>query len=152
MRITYFEDADNDNYGNPDSTVQDCIQPNGYVQNNLDCNDNDSEINPAAVEILDDGIDQNCDGEDSTTSINELEVGQISFYPNPTSGKLFIELLYPGDLTIKLYDSLGKLVLDHQMLNTNSYVIDLDHFNAGYYTLKFIDKNSNSLIRRIIIE
>jgi hypothetical protein len=61
-------------------------------------------------------------------------------------------LLYPGDLIIKLYDSLGKLVLKDQILNTNSSVIDLSQFNAGYYTLKFTDNKYNSLIKSVIIE
>jgi len=39
----------------------------GYTENQGDCNDKDATIYPGAIEILDDGIDQNCDGHDETS-------------------------------------------------------------------------------------
>ena len=58
---TYYLDADNDGYGDPGISIDGCVQPNGYVTNNLDCNDDDNMINPLAPEICDD-IDNDCDG------------------------------------------------------------------------------------------
>lgn len=62
VKNTYYRDQDNDGYGNPNITIQDCHSPSGYVSNNGDCNDNDPNINPGVPEICDDGIDNNCDG------------------------------------------------------------------------------------------
>ncbi len=59
--ITYYEDADNDGYGNPDVSTIACDPPPGYVDNNLDCNDSNSDINPAANEICDEE-DNDCNG------------------------------------------------------------------------------------------
>ncbi|MBP6793737.1 MAG: choice-of-anchor D domain-containing protein, partial [Saprospiraceae bacterium] len=59
---TYYQDADGDDFGNPDSSLQACSQPKGYVTNNSDCNDNDKKIKPGATETCD-GIDNDCNGQ-----------------------------------------------------------------------------------------
>ncbi len=57
----WFADEDNDGYGDVNVTIEECVQPIGYVPNNEDCNDQDADINPEAEEICND-IDDNCDG------------------------------------------------------------------------------------------
>lgn len=60
--ITWYIDADKDGYGSSSSTLLSNVKPEGYVNNKSDCNDNDNSVNPGAVEIPNDNIDQNCDG------------------------------------------------------------------------------------------
>jgi parallel beta-helix repeat protein len=59
---TYYEDSDGDGYGNPGIIVIDTSQPEGYVTDSTDCNDNNAYINPDAEEVPDDGIDNDCNG------------------------------------------------------------------------------------------
>ncbi|MBL0096770.1 MAG: hypothetical protein IPP46_09960 [Bacteroidetes bacterium] len=59
---TYYPDLDLDTYGDANSIgVSACSPVSGSVLNNLDCNDNDNAINPAATEICN-GVDDDCDG------------------------------------------------------------------------------------------
>ena len=58
---TWWQDKDGDLYGDPDFAYIGCSQPEGYIDNVLDCDDGDSGVNPAADELCD-GLDNNCDG------------------------------------------------------------------------------------------
>jgi hypothetical protein len=53
-------------YGAAMDTGEMDMDGDGFTPNNGDCDDMDESIHPEAEEILDDGVDQNCDGEDNT--------------------------------------------------------------------------------------
>lgn len=57
---TFYYDNDNDGYGDPLNSVTACVQPEGTVTDNTDCNDALFAVNPAATEICD-GINNDCD-------------------------------------------------------------------------------------------
>lgn len=64
---TYYRDEDGDGFGDPSNTIQSCQPPSGYIYPTPpDCDDANASINLSAIEICGDGIDQNCDGVDST--------------------------------------------------------------------------------------
>ena len=63
VMVTFYQDNDGDGYGNVNATTQACSAPTGYVANSMDCNDNNSAINPGASEICGDGLDNNCNGQ-----------------------------------------------------------------------------------------
>jgi len=59
--IIFYQDSDSDGFGNPDIFIESCSLPNGYSYNNLDCDDQNPQVNPEVIEIQD-GIDNDCDG------------------------------------------------------------------------------------------
>ncbi|NVK09954.1 MAG: putative metal-binding motif-containing protein, partial [Tenacibaculum sp.] len=58
---SWYKDSDGDGYGSAHTKFEYPTQPSGYVANDLDCNDYNSNIHPGALEICD-GIDNDCDG------------------------------------------------------------------------------------------
>ena len=63
---TYYADNDGDTYGDPGNSIQSCTQPDGYVTDHTDCNDNDAAINPATVWYKDADDDGYSDGTTQT--------------------------------------------------------------------------------------
>lgn len=61
--LTFYQDKDGDEYG-ASKSVTDCLPPDGYVEDEGDCNDTNAAINPGEADgcPVTDGIDNNCDG------------------------------------------------------------------------------------------
>ncbi len=60
VTLTWYSDGDEDGYGDPEDSVEDCEAPEGYVADATDCDDGDDDNYPDAVEICD-GEDNDCD-------------------------------------------------------------------------------------------
>ncbi|MBI4592201.1 putative metal-binding motif-containing protein [Candidatus Uhrbacteria bacterium] len=60
----YHSDSDGDGYGDSPTSWTGCEgdEPAGAVLDSSDCDDTDASVNPAAEEICQDGVDQNCTG------------------------------------------------------------------------------------------
>jgi hypothetical protein len=63
--LTYYQDLDNDGYGNAAVSQSGCAAITGYVTNSSDCNDNNNAIYPGAVDVAGNGIDEDCNGFDA---------------------------------------------------------------------------------------
>ena len=59
---TWYQDSDNDGYGNPSISLSSVTQPTGYVSNSDDCSDSDANTYTGATELCD-SIDNDCNGE-----------------------------------------------------------------------------------------
>ena len=59
--VKYYRDADKDGYGDINNSVKACPVSQGYVRDSSDCDDNNASVHPAAEEIKNNGIDDNCD-------------------------------------------------------------------------------------------
>jgi hypothetical protein len=57
---TWFLDDDHDGYGDAATAVATCDAPGGFVDNEDDCDDENTDIHPDALETCD-GVDDDCD-------------------------------------------------------------------------------------------
>ena len=70
LKTTFYLDNDGDGYGDLNTTIDACTAPEGYLTNNEDCDDVDTDIHPSADEYCD-FVDNNCDGTiDEATAVN----------------------------------------------------------------------------------
>ncbi len=58
---TWYLDADNDGFGDPNTSTDACAQPSGFVSNAGDCNDTEVLAWTGALELCD-GVDNDCNG------------------------------------------------------------------------------------------
>ena len=65
VQNVYYADVDLDGFGNAGDSVLACMAPDGFVIDSTDCVDSDAAINPSAMEICGNSIDENCDGQTS---------------------------------------------------------------------------------------
>ena len=148
--ITYYQDIDNDGFGNQNVSQSDCNPIVGYVINNTDCNDGNNQIFPGAAEILGNGIDENCDGVDGTLSLAYISNFNASIYPNPSNGTFVVRFntsVYDGILN--LTDINGKLILSKQITGL-SYEINDITLKKGIYFLT-ITLSIGMTTQRVII-
>ena len=75
LATTFFIDYDADGYGSDAYVVDACEVPEGYVDNNADCNDLSPLQNPGVEELCGDGIDNDCDGAAEDTCAQLIEDG-----------------------------------------------------------------------------
>jgi hypothetical protein len=71
-------------------------------------------------------------------SKNKDEYREISLYPNPSRGLVFIKGYNEEGLTVEVYNSLGNRVL-HTSLNASNGVVDLRELAAGVYSIVLRD-------------
>ncbi len=62
VTIEFYPDTDGDGFGAPGSPTTACSAPEGYVTDNTDCDDQDGDVNPAALEACN-NKDDDCDGD-----------------------------------------------------------------------------------------
>jgi hypothetical protein len=147
---TYFVDADNDNFGTGVGESL-CEDPGvGYVLVGGDCNDNNDAIFPDATEILDNGIDENCDGVDNYLSLVDLNAGDVLLFPNPTAGSFTLELPFSLENNKLLITDLnGKIVVEN-VFSGSSISVDVSSLMNGCYILQ-IEAQNRIITERFII-
>ena len=73
--LTWYLDSDGDGFGNDAAVRVACEVMEGYVEAAGDCHDQDASIHPGGLDILYDGVDQDCNGADAADVDNDGYIG-----------------------------------------------------------------------------
>ncbi len=147
---TYYPDLDGDGFGDEDMTVEDCMQPINFINVGGDCNDNDAMINPDIEEIVNNGIDENCDGMDSINHVIEMEDFSLSILPNPAKTYLSIKSSQELEM-LQFYGIDGRLLLSRTDLRKEEYGLDLTNFKDGVYLIR-IKIDEQVFVKRVLVQ
>lgn len=149
----FYLDADQDSFGNPDSTIQVCFfeAPDGYVMNNDDCDDSNFDVNPNGVEIID-SLDNDCNGlvDDVVSNKNLVDVFQLEISPNPVSQNLLVEYQHEGKLIFKIINVDGKVLLEKTQSNANSIILNVNDLPPALYILQIQNESGQQVVQQFV--
>jgi hypothetical protein len=134
--LSYYADADGDTYGDINNSESLCSDPGSlFVTNDTDCDDTNALVNPAASEVWENGIDDDCNPSTSDVSVGELTALEFKLFPNPTSERITISRSSSEVSTLEILNSLGALVHTSAVFGSQT-IIDVSVFPAGYYVVR----------------
>ena len=134
------EDFDNGN----DPLVGVDLDNDGFLSD-FDCDDNDAAINPLAMEIDNNDIDENCDG--IITSIEELLAENIIVSPNPSNGNFSVYLSNNNAVNVTVIAIDGRVVTS----KIGNQKIEFQGLQSGVYVLQITSGNGSSVYKKQII-
>ncbi|WP_460219824.1 CARDB domain-containing protein [Psychroserpens sp. MEBiC05023] len=101
VQLTFFADTDEDGYGDPENTVLACSAPNGFVDNNTDCDDTDNTIYPGSETLTYSG----------NTGFTNSIISTVNGSPNTTFN---FEVIYTNVNNQLPLSSFPRVYLDYE--------------------------------------
>lgn len=87
-------------------------------------------------------------------SIQELELGSVSLFPNPSNGLTYLDVENPNGFTLRMniVDVTGKLVRANVVLNNTRNEINTSDLNTGLYFLNVVNQNNETAVLKLMVQ
>ncbi|HLP93046.1 MAG TPA: LamG-like jellyroll fold domain-containing protein [Saprospiraceae bacterium] len=149
--FAWYSDADGDGFGNPALVVQSPCSLPGFVANNLDCDDTNAAINPAAEDVLN-GLDDDCDSMiDDSISVGVLDQwAEVRFALMPNPADKYLDLILSGEKnavgSVVLINQAGQVVLSQQVTIApgGQVRLGIEQLPQGMYYVRLIREDGVS--------
>ena len=152
-RFVYYPDIDADGFGDDSAAIDTCDAnlPTGFVTLGGDCDDTNATINPDAIEIGDNEVDENCDG--NLVSIRELDpFGAWLVQPNPARTVVELRDIPAGNYRVDLLNIEGQVVLQTGF-GGETVTLELSQLTAGVYLVRVRDLRTGlRSVRRLVVQ
>ena len=89
---------------------------------------------------------------DATLNVSNFEINYFSIYPNPTTNVVNLKWNTSEDVSIRIYNSLGKLIFYSKKVNlSNNFKVDVSSFNSGIYFVK-LNSTKGEITKKLILK
>lgn len=89
---------------------------------------------------------------DATLSTNDFQLNEIALYPNPVQNELNLKWNKPEDVSVKIYNALGKIMFYGKKVSLqNGFKIDVSSFHSGLYFVK-VNSVNGEITKKLILK
>ncbi len=150
---TYYADLDGDGFGDAANTtaVCDALAPSGFTTDATDCDDSDNTIFPGAIDIPNNGIDEDCSGGDLLAVEDLTTAFGVTIAPVPARDVLYITGTVLDPVTLIITDITGSVVLVQPITLNGQMPLDVSSYPSGMYFLSLTTEQGKAGVSKFTV-